>query len=271
MCRVLRVPKSTYYKAQHKTESKSSIETKVYETEIKVLYKESKNRYGAIKIHRLLLAKGFTLSLKRVQRIMRRLGLKSIVNKRFRPYASKGPVEARPNILSQDFSTNSVNEKWVADITYIHTIKDGWCYLASVMDLHSRKIIGHSFSKSMDAGLVITALENAYITQRPSGQIIFHTDLGSQYTSNKFIDKLKEYKFIPSYSRKGCPYDNACIESFHSILKKEEVNHVKYYDFYSAKLALFQFIESWYNRKRIHGAIGYITPQMCEDLSKKMS
>lgn len=271
MCRVLDVPRSTYYKAQQETKSKRSIENKSFKVEIATIYKDSNGRYGAPKIHEVMKAKGLSLSIKRVQKLMRSLNLMSIVTKKFRPHSSKNKILDRENKLARDFSTITINEKWVGDITYIHTIKDGWCYLASVMDLYTRKIVGHSFSKSMDTSLVISALDNAYKAQRPMGNVIFHTDLGTQYTSDKFIEVLKKYNFIPSYSRKGCPYDNACIESFHSILKKEEVNQVKYYDFNSARLALFQFIESWYNRRRIHSSIGYFTPQKYEEQARKLS
>jgi transposase InsO family protein len=196
------------------------------------------------------------------------MGIRSIVSNKYKPHNSNSTAQERNNLIKRDFSTNSINEKWVGDITYIHTVKDGWCYLASVMDLHTRKIIGYSFSKSMDTKVVAAALDNAYKLQRPNGPLIFHSDLGSQYTSSEFTEHLSKYNITPSYSSKGCPYDNACIELFHSILKKEEVNRVKYYDFGSAKLSIFKFIESWYNRKRIHGSIGYITPQMKEDLAR---
>src|SRR5690606_7240778 len=113
----------------------------------------------------------------------------------------------------------------------IHTLRDGWCYLASVMDLHSRKIIGCAFDKVMDTDLAIRAVKNAYECQKPNKQVILHSDLGSQYTSSRFSEYISEIKFIHSFSSKGNPYDNACIESFHAALKKEEVNLVTYYDF----------------------------------------
>jgi transposase InsO family protein len=199
---------------------------------------------------------------------MKKLSIASIVIKKYRPCRNKAVIEERKNILNRDFSTTTINEKWVGDITYIHTIKDGWCYLASVMDLHTRKIVGYSFSKTMDSSLVIAALKNAYKTQKPNGSIIFHSDLGTQYISEAYRDQLTEYKMIVSYSRKGCPYDNACIESFHSVLKKEEVNRVTYYDYAAARLALFKYIEGWYNRRRIHSSIGYLTPQGKEELAR---
>jgi len=120
----------------------------------------------------------------------------------------------------------------------------------------------------MTKELVIQALKNAYETQKPGDGLIIHTDLGSQYTSDEFRRYTASLNMIQSFSRKGCPYDNACIESFHAILKKEEVNQVQYLDYESARLALFKYIEGWYNRKRIHGNIGYMTPQELEDLVK---
>jgi|SRR5690625_1036690 len=133
------------------------------------------------------------------------------------------------------------------------------------MDLHSKKIVGYTFGREMTTELVTKALENAYHTQKPDDQLIFHSDLGSQYTSDEFGKFIQKFDLTHSFSYKGSPYDNACIESFHAILKKEEVNHVQYLDHKSAELALFQYIEGWYNRKRIHVSIDYRTPQEVED------
>lgn len=268
MCVALGVPRSTYYKFQSKTLCNRAKENNKYKEEILAIYEESSKRYGAPKIQKILVQRGYKISLKRVQRLMKKLNISSIVIRKFRPYSSKTYIFERENILRRDFSTSKINEKWVGDITYIHTMKDGWCYLASVMNLYTRKIVGYSFSKSIDANLVVSALKNAYQIQRPNGGIIFHSDLGVQYTSEAFTALLKEYKMKASYSRKGCPYDNACIESFHSILKKEEVKRVIYYNFAAARLELFKYIEGWYNRRRIHGSIGCLTPQAKEDLDK---
>lgn len=205
------------------------------------------------------------MSIKRVQRLMKKAGIRSIIIKKFRPTPSKEKIVERENILKRDFSTTTINEKWVGDITYIHTLRDGWCYLASVMDLHSKKVIGYAFSQTMATDLVVQALENAYVTQKPRNSVIFHSDLGSQYTSDAFGEKITEYNMTHSFSHKGSPYDNACIESFHAILKKEEVNHVQYINYNAAKVELFKYIEGWYNRKRIHGSIDYKTPQEVED------
>lgn len=125
-------------------------------------------------------------------------------------------------------------------------------------------------SKTIDTNLALQAVKNAMISQRPTKSLVLHSDLGSQYTSLVFKEYLDTTKIIThSFSAKGCPYDNACIESFHATLKKEEVYRVKYFDFDTARLAIFEYIEAWYNRKRFHGSIGFITPQKCEDLIRK--
>jgi len=266
MCDVLDVPRSTYYKSLNKTISNRDRENKELTERIIQIHNDSNKRYGAPKIHHLLVEEGYHVSIKRVQRLMKKANIRSITVKKFRPTQSKEKIIERENILDRDFSTETINEKWVGDITYIHTLRDGWCYLASVMDLHTKKIVGYSFSKTMTTELIIHALENAYQTQKPDKGLIFHSDLGTQYTSDTFAETIKAFNMTHSFSYKGSPYDNACIESFHAILKKEEVNHVQYFDYTSAKLALFQYIEGWYNRKRIHGSMGYITPQEMEDL-----
>ena len=265
MCEVLDVPRSTYYQSLHKTVSDREQENNELTEQIVKIHKKSKKRYGAPKIHHELEKLGYTVSLKRVQRLMKKAGIRSIIVKKFRPTSNKQVIVERENLLKQDFSTQTINEKWVGDITYIHTLRDGWCYLASVMDLHTRKIVGYSFSCKMTTDLVIKALDNAYYTQKPSKGLIFHSDLGTQYTSEEFERTINDFNMTHSFSYKGNPYDNACIESFHAILKQEEVNHVQYFDFESANLALFKYIEGWYNRERIHGSIGYKTPQEMED------
>lgn len=269
MCKVLKVSRSAYYKHLKREPSNREIENEHISNHIIDIYKGSKKRYGAIKIYRVLISKGIKISLKRVQRLMKKLGIKSIIVKKYRPMKSNTKVENKENIIKRDFSTTSINQKWVTDITYINTIKDGWCYLASVMDLHTRKIIGYSMSTTIDTNLALQAVKNAIKIQKPVNPLILHSDLGSQYTSLDFKKHILNTKIIThSFSGKGCPYDNACIESFHASLKKEEVNQVHYFDFNAARLAIFEYIEAWYNRTRLHGSIGYITPQRCEEIAR---
>lgn len=260
MCKVLKVNRSTYYKQINHVLSVRETEDQVLKSEVKKIFLESKKRYGAPKIHRILLAKGIRVSIKRVQRKMAIMGLRSVVVRKYRYYTKSAVTEERKNILNQDFTTATVNQKWCTDITYIHSVKDGWTYLASVMDFYSKKIIGWSFSKKMTTELALKAVQNACLNVKDTEGIILHSDLGSQYTSAQFEEYLKSKGIKHSFSRKGCPYDNACIESFHSVLKKEEVNLNRYYDFKEAYSAIFEYIESWYNRTRVHGSLNFRTP-----------
>ena len=273
MCTVLGVARSTYYKSLNKVKSKRVLENEKLQVAIKRIYANNKGIYGAPKIHYILRQEGYEVSIKRVQRLMSKLRLCSITVKKYRPHSHKKVVEGLENVLQQDFSTTSINEKWVGDITYVHTLKDGWCYLASVLDLHSRKIIGYAFGKRMTNELVTTALSNAYTTQIPDKdkELIFHSDLGSQYTSNDMKDLCKESTIKQSFSKKGCPYDNACIEAFHAVIKKEEIYRTAYTTFEEARIAIFRYVEGWYNRRRIHSAINYMTPDQCEILARNVA
>ena len=273
MCSVLGVARSTYYKSLDKTKSVREIENEKLVEAIMRIYKTNKGIYGAPRIHYILTTEGFTVSLKKVQRQMKELGLCAITVKKYRPHSNKKVVEGLEKVLKRDFTTTSINEKLVGYITYIHTTKDGWFYLASVLDLHSKKIIGYAFGKRMTNDLVIKALRNAYCNQNPdkNKQLIFHTDLGSQYTSNDLKEICKEFCIIQSFSKKGCPYDNACIESFHSSIKKEEIYRNTYSTFEEANRAIFKYIECWYNRKRLHSSINYMTPNQCELLARSVA
>jgi transposase InsO family protein len=198
---------------------------------------------------------------------MKQMNLVPVVIKRYKPKTSNGKVVmSKENILKQDFTATKPNEKWLTDITYIYTEMDGWIYLALIEDLFSRKIVGYHYSRNIDKDLVIVALNNAIIARGMKVKhLIIHSDLGSQYTSNDFENILKEYHIPHSYSAKGYPYDNSPMESFNSIIKKEEVYTTTYKDFQDAKLALFEYIEGYYNTVRIHSSIDYYTPNEFED------
>ena len=205
-------------------------------------------------------------SVKRVQRHMKKLEIKSIVVKKYQYQKNQGTVpNDKENILNRDFSADTVFKKLVTDITYIHVVNEGWTYLASVMDLYDRKIIGWAYGKNITAELATQAVKNACLNIPDTTGIVLHSDLGSQYTSEEFEKYLQDQGMLHSFSRKGNPYDNACIESFHSVLKKEEVYTTTYYTFEEAKSALFEYIESFYNRRRRHSALDYKTPQQVED------
>ena len=262
----MKFPRSTYYKALVCVPSNRQKEYKEFSQKVKDAYEDSKQRYGAVKICRILNGSGTPCSIKQVQRHMARQGLRSVVVKKYNHHANHGTVpDDKENILKRDFETETINQKWCTDITYIHVQKEGWTYLASVMDLCSRKIIGYAYGTSMTAELAVEAVKNACLNVRATKGIILHSDLGSQYTSQSFEKFLDSREILHSFSRKGNPYDNACIESFHSVLKKEEIYLHNYQDSKEARRAIFEYIEGWYNRKRIHSAIGYMTPQQKED------
>lgn len=273
MCSILGIPRSTYYSKVNSKKSNREIENGEIKESILRIYNDSKCIYGAPRIHAALIKENINISLNKVQRLMKDLGIRSITIKKYKPASSKKPKEGLENVLKRDFSTTTINEKWASDITYIHTLTDGWCYLASVLDLHSKKIVGYSFGKNMTNELVTTALKNACYLQgiTNKAETIFHSDLGSQYTSKDMKDLCIEFNILQSFSKKGCPYDNACIESFHASIKKEEIYLNTYKDFEEAKIAIFRYIEGWYNNKRLHSAINYKTPNEVELLAKNVA
>ncbi len=214
VCQVLGIGRSSYYFSTHKRPAgRLKNQNRLLRQEITRIYHEQDGIYGAPKISAELkkLDLPFQVSEKRVQRIMKR------------PYKTDAVYNGGENLLKRDFSTTKINEKWVSDLTSIHTIRDGWCYLASIMDLATNKMIGWRFSKTMDRACVLSALHQAITTQRPAKNVILHSDRGSQYTSHEYREELFQQGFRQSFSAKGCPYDNAPIESFHAILKKEIV------------------------------------------------
>lgn len=261
MCKCLEIPRSLYYYHKQERLNKYKEANKILDAAILKIFKESKGRYGSPKIKKKLEEIGIIASLKRIRKRMKFLGLKCITIKKFNPNGNKKVDDTnKPNLLNQEFKADKPSEKWVSDITYIYTKQYGWTYLATVLDLFDLQVIGYEYGKRMTAELVVGAFNKAIINREPTENMIFHTDLGSQYTSDKFESLLKENRIKHSYSRKAYPYDNASMESFNAILKKEEVNVTSYQTYDDARLAIFEFIESWYNRERIHGTLNYLTP-----------
>lgn len=261
MCKYLEIPRSLYYYHKQGKTNKYKEANIILDEHISRIFKESKGRYGSPKIKKKLEEIGIIASLKRIRKRMKFLGLHCITIKKFNPgKSSKIDIRNKPNILNQKFTASKPSEKWVSDITYIYTKEYGWTYLATILDLFDLQVIGYEYGKHMATELVTKAFNNAIANRKPSENMIFHTDLGSQYTSEIFEDLLKQHKIIHSYSKKAYPYDNASMESFNAILKKEEVNVTSYQTYDEARLAIFEFIERWYNRERIHGTLNYLTP-----------
>ena len=244
MCKLFGIRRSSYYYCTKiREEGKQKQENGILRNKIIAIYNREDGVYGAPKIRNEINESGigFAVSIRRVGKIMKSLGLRSVVIKKYRPNNPTSVYNGGENLLNRDFTADKLNQKWVSDITYIHTIKDGWVYLASIMDLASKKIIGWSMSKSIDTQLILQALSNAVIGVGPTKykDVILHSDRGCQYTSHAYQNKLKSLGIRQSFSQKGCPYDNAPIESWHSLLKKEYVYRRVFKDFEESKIGIF--------------------------------
>lgn len=265
LCRILKVPRSTYYATINRPESMRSQESRDYCAQIKEIWLKSRKCYGSPRIAAIMRSKGIIISQKRVGRLMAGMGIRSVTMRKYRHYRSIEDKVDRQNILKQDFASERPNERWATDITYIKTSNDGWTYLASVVDLCTKRIVGFKYAKKMTANVAIAAVVNALHNQGYPEGVILHSDQGCQYTSEAFAEIIRKYGLIHSFSKRGCPYDNAVMESFHATLKKEEVNRQRYRDFSAASLRIFDYIEGWYNRTRLHSSIGYRTPVQFEN------
>ena len=267
LCKVLKVARSTYYSILNHKASSREIENNILKSKIFKIYCDNRKVYGCIKITRILREDGYPkLSVNRVSRLMKQLGIRSVTIRKFKNYRNKQNEHSElKNLVNQNFSAQKPNQIWLSDITYIHTVKHGWTYLASVLDVCTRKIVGYSYGRKMDRSLVISALTKAWQNQNYPNNVILHSDRGSQYTSSEYIAAAVRMGFRLSYSKKGCPFDNAPMESFHSILKKEEVYLKHYSSFHEANIRLFDYINGFYNRNRIHSAINFLSPIQFEN------
>lgn len=263
MCKTLGLGKSTYYKwvkNNNKQKIKRNAQIEIIK-EVTKVFEENKKVYGYRKMQRALAVKGINLSLYKTRKIMRETGLYPELQIKFKPYPnSKSDGRYNENILKQKFDVPELNKVWGGDITYIKTSL-GWVYLGIVMDLYNREIIGYSISKTINTELVKRALSNA-LTRRneKEKEILFHSDRGTQYSSNDYNKMLKENNIIGSMSRAGCPYDNSCVEGFFATLKKECIYKNKYDTMEKVERDLFEYIELFYNRKRLHATLGYLSP-----------
>jgi transposase InsO family protein len=266
MCCVLGVSKSGYFKWLKRPKSDRQKQHEKLSQDILQTHLEYKQRYGSVKIAKTLNNRGVKVSERTVSRIMTKNNWKSCTVKKYKATTnSKHQHPVSDNVLDRQFKASKPNQSWVTDITYIPT-NEGWLYLATVMDLYSRKIVGWAMDKTMTKELVIAALKMAYKRQKPGKGVIHHSDRGVQYASSEYQKLLKKYDMTSSMSRKGNCYDNACIESFHGILKRELVYQTKYKTRQEARKSLFEYIEFFYNSKRIHSTLNYHTPNEFERL-----
>lgn len=265
MCRVLEVSASGYYAWRGRPESPRSVANRKLLGDVRRLHAEHRGRYGSPRMHAALRAEGRTASRGRVARLMRRHGIRALAGRKFRPCTtdSRHHLPVAPNLLRQKFVATAPNRVWLADITYIAT-GEGWLYLAAVLDLATRKIVGWSMRDHMRTELPLAALMMAAQRQRPAPGLVHHSDRGSQYAADAYGKHLAVIKAKPSMSRTACCYDNAPMESFFHTLKVELVHQRRWATREEARRDLFAYIEGYYNRRRIHSAIGYRTPEQAE-------
>jgi transposase InsO family protein len=238
---------------------------------MKTIHAEVRAAYGSRRMHRELQDRGHRIGLARVERLMREHGIRARHKRRFKATTdSKHSMPVADNLLDRDFAPQAPNRVWTSDITYVAT-DEGWLYLAVVLDLFNREVIGWSIKPRMKADIVTDALTMAWFRRKPEAGIVFHSDRGSQYASAVVRDKLAEYGMTASMSRKGNCWDNAPTESFFNSLKNERVHGTRYETRADAQADLFQYIEVFYNRRRRHSWLGYRSPsQFLEDwLSKQ--
>lgn len=256
------VSTSGYYKWRTTGPSQQQLQKEKIQERILFHFHDNEERYGSPKITRMLHQENVSPTERTVSKYMAEMGLRSCVSRKFKVVTtdSNHDYAIAPNILNQQFATQAPNQIWVADITYI-ACREGRLYLASIMDLCTREIVGWRLGSRMQTELVLGALEDAQQARKPKEGLIHHSDRGSQYASKEYRDKLVEYGMEASMSRKGNCYDNASMESFHSILKKELIYcRPTFRTKQQACQEIYRYIEFFYNRKRIHGSLGYMSP-----------
>jgi putative transposase len=265
MCDVMGVSPAGYYAWRNRPESPRKVANRALLAEIRRLHLAHRGRYGVPRIHVALRDLGHRTSRGRVERLMRHHGIRARAPRRFRVCTtdSRHDLPIAPNRLDQNFAAERPNQVWLADVTYVPT-SEGWLYLAVVLDLFSRKIVGWAMRDHMRAELTIAALTMAIQRQKPPPGLIHHSDRGSQYAAADYRKVLGAAGMIQSMSRKGNCWDNAPMESCLGTIKTELVHEARYPTRDAARQDLFAYIEGYYNRQRLHSALGYITPEQAE-------
>jgi putative transposase len=270
MCRLLNVSESGYRIWKNRDPSTRELEEKRITKLIREAFEKSRNTYGSPRIHAILKSQGESVSRSRVERIMRKNGVRSKMKRKFRATTdSNHKLPVAENILNREFEQKSPDSAWVCDITYIWT-DEGWLYLAVVMDLFSRRIVGWAMEKTMEKELVLKALTMALRCRNPSREasLLVHSDRGSQYASSDYQQLLKLYSLTCSMSRRGNCWDNSSMESFFGTLKTEHVFFERFKTREQARQSIFEWIECFYNRERVHSALGFLAPVKYEELTK---
>jgi putative transposase len=269
MCRVLDVSESGYYAWRERPPSEHEREDARLAALIQQLFVDHRQVYGSPRIHAALATQGIHVGRKRVVRLMQELGLSALPRRSRQPMRTKRDGSARfaPNVLDRDFTATAANTKWVTDCTMIST-KEGWLYLAVVLDLFSRRVVGWAMGDTEDEELVTLALRMALARRHPDTTclpLLHHSDPGSEYTSRGYLECLAREGIEVSMSGTGNCYDNAAMESFFATLKKECVHRQSFQDRRQARQAVFEYLECFYNPVRLHSTLGYLSPRTFED------
>jgi putative transposase len=267
MCHVLGVQRSGYYAWKRRPVSAREEANVQLLAKIREAFEISRKTYGSLRIRHYWLRKGYGFSRHRIGRLMKKANLVPLKAAKWHPHTTQQRLGARiaPNLLDRDFSASNPNQKWVGDITYIETA-EGWLYLAVILDLYSRRVVGWAMRDRLDTKLVESAWRMAVVNRRPTTQLLHHSDRGSQYTSDAYWNLLKAVQCQVSMSRTGNCYDNAPMESFFATLKGECAHH-SFRTKAIARNTIFEYIEVWYNRQRLHSALGYRSPVEFEQCS----
>lgn len=267
LCRAVGVSISGYYRwhKQQGVVTAHQLANQQLTAAIQTIHANSYGTYGSPRIHAQLHAEGWSCSKQRVERLMRQAGLRGKCKRRGRPLTTQSQhgLPVAENLLNREFVATQPNQKWTGDITYIPTAQ-GWLYLAVILDLFSRKVVGWAMDTTMTADLVKRALQAALTTRRPGKGLLHHTDRGSQYASQPYQTLLQGQHMQVSMSRRGDCYDNAVTESFFATLKVERVHDQRYASPAEAKQDIFRYIEAFYNRSRLHSTLGYLSPDQFE-------
>lgn len=266
LCRVLEVAPSGYYAWRTRPESPRQQANRALSEQIQAVHTHSRGTYGRRRVHAQLCARGTPCSRNRVARLMRLHGLEARPRRRFRVTTdSRHHFPVAPNLLERDFSAAAPDQVWVSDLTYLAT-DEGWLYLATVMDLYSRRIVGWAMQPTLERSLTLAALEMAVAQRLPPPGLIHHSDRGVQYACGDYQARLTRYGMRCSMSRKGDPWDNAPKESFYGTLKGE-LTHDRHENRDQAHREVFEYIEVFYNRQRLHSSLGYLSPVAFEQQS----
>lgn len=265
MCRMLGVSRSGYYDWRDRPPSKRNRENDALTETIREIHERSRQTYGSPRVHAELRTLGSRCSRKRVERLMRETGLQGCMRGRRKGTTRRAKrVAPAEDLVKRNFAATEVDRVWVADITYVAT-REGFLYLAFILDVHSRRIVGWSMESHLRTELVVEALQMAVWRRKPAPGLVHHSDQGVQYTALSFSQRLKEVGITPSMGRTGSALDNAMAESFISTLKAELVSRMKFPTRQAARTAIFEYLEIFYNTRRLHSALGYMSPADFEE------